>query len=427
MRSASHAGGPGLLLVLALAVALASCGGEKSTGPPPSEESPEAIRIVTGTTGEDLDPDGYVVELWHGYEFRLGANDTVLVDEWIGAGSLALEILGIAANCGMTGPYPVAVTIPPGDTAEARFDIECTEFVARRTLTDEIVFTSRRSGELEVYVMDADGSRPMRITTNDMGEGAPSVSPDGVRIAFTASRTASGNWAIGGVSGILTVRADGSDSLNLTGWASFFDTSYGNTGWSPDGTRIAFEQYSDTAWPAVLMMNPDGSDVVSLTSPRTGGSDGCPDWSPDGSRLLYCSDLGEAGIELYSMNVDGSDIVRLTDDSTVNVHGTYSPDGSRIAFQSLRDPENVDWYFVGGAEGQFDLFVMNADGSDRIRLTTYEGQDMSPSWSPDGSRIVFCSDRDGDGEIYTIRPDGSDLVRLTDNATDDCSPSWAGS
>jgi Tol biopolymer transport system component len=85
---------------------------------------------------------------------------------------------------------------------------------------------------------------------------------------------------------------------------------------------------------------------------------------------------------------------------------------SRIAFVSKRD-------------GNWEIYVMNADGSDRKNISNDPGFDSNPSWSPDGRRIVFFSDRDGDRDIYVMDSNGSNVVRLTDNQAIDHSPAWS--
>ena len=85
---------------------------------------------------------------------------------------------------------------------------------------------------------------------------------------------------------------------------------------------------------------------------------------------------------------------------------------SRIAFVSKRD-------------GNWEIYVMNADGSDQKNLSNHPGFDSNPSWSPDGRRIVFFSDRDGDRDIYVMDSNGSNVVQLTDNQAADHSPAWS--
>ena len=87
----------------------------------------------------------------------------------------------------------------------------------------------------------------------------------------------------------------------------------------------------------------------------------------------------------------------------------WSPDGKRIAFVSDRD-------------GNFEIYVMNADGSRQTRLTSNSATDRNPAWSRDGRQIIFQSKRDGNEEIYLMNADGSRQTRLTDNAGDDIFP-----
>ena len=136
---------------------------------------------------------------------------------------------------------------------------------------------------------------------------------------------------------------------------------------------------------------------------------------PNG-QIAFSSDREDDNYEIYSMNADGSDVTRLTDDDANDFDPSWSPDGEKIAFSSNRD-------------GNWEIYVINADdGSDLTRLTDNDALDREPSWSPDGERIAFVSDRDSAGEgdeIYSMdADDGSDVTRLTDNDADDREPGW---
>ena len=92
---------------------------------------------------------------------------------------------------------------------------------------------------------------------------------------------------------------------------------------------------------------------------------------------------------------------------------SWSPDGTRIVFTSFRD-------------GNSEIYVMNTDGSDQARLTNDRSQDYEPSWSPDGTRIVFASFRDGNSsEICVMNADGSRQTNLTNDEASDTKPSWS--
>ena len=103
------------------------------------------------------------------------------------------------------------------------------------------------------------------------------------------------------------------------------------------------------------------------------------------------------------MNADGTELTRLTNDSGVDAFPAWSPDGRRIAFQPDRT-------------GNGDIYSIDIDGSGLMRLTDDRGQDGAPAWSPDGRWIAFHSDRNGDEgefEIYVMNFDGSHETRLT--------------
>jgi hypothetical protein len=112
------------------------------------------------------------------------------------------------------------------------------------------------------------------------------------------------------------------------------------------------------------------------------------------------------------MNVDGTGVTRLTNDSATDSAPNWSPDGSKIAFETNRD-------------GNFEVYVMNADGSGLLNLTSNSASDRQPSWSPDGTQIAFQSNRDGNFEIYKMDADGGWPTRLTNSPGADVNPDWA--
>jgi hypothetical protein len=165
----------------------------------------------------------------------------------------------------------------------------------------------------------------------------------------------------------------------------------------------------------VYAMDPDGSHQTALT----GGAliDFYPAWSPDGKRIAFWSNRADGNGDVFVMNADGSGVTRLTVNSGVDdEEPAWSPDGARIAFASTRD-------FVGSIP---EIWVMNADGSGATRLTVDPGAaDREPAWSPDGQHIAFRSDRDGQPEVYVMNADGSNQTRLTTDPGEDVQPSWS--
>ncbi len=118
---------------------------------------------------------------------------------------------------------------------------------------------------------------------------------------------------------------------------------------------------------------------------------------PAEDKIAFVSDR-DGNFEIYVMNADGSGQTRLTDSSADESGLAWSPDGTRIAFVSDRD-------------GNSEIYVMNADGSDQTNLTNNPASEYTPSWSPDGARIAFHSDREGNIDVYVMNADGSDHPR----------------
>ena len=133
------------------------------------------------------------------------------------------------------------------------------------------------------------------------------------------------------------------------------------------------------------------------------------DRGPVGRIVFQASGLST---DIFVMNADGTGVVNLTESPESDVLPSWSPDGSRIAFMSDRD-------------GNSEIYLMNADGTRPVNLTNHRAHDSSPTWSPDGSRIAFLSDRDGNGEIYLMNADGTRPVNLTNTPEHEGRPFWS--
>ena len=161
----------------------------------------------------------------------------------------------------------------------------------------QIVFMSDRDGDREIYVMDADGQNPRRLTNNPADDYFPSWSPDGKHIAFAAERD--------GNSEIYLRDADGRSPRNLTkNGHTDWDPS-----WSPDGEHIAFaSERGGTS--DIYVMNANSRNPRNLTK-KNGLDDWAPSWSPDGERIAFVSDKGR-NFEIYVMDADGRNPRNLT-------------------------------------------------------------------------------------------------------------------
>ena len=288
----------------------------------------------------------------------------------------------------------------------------------------QIAFSSNRDGNYEIYVMNAEGANLQKLTNNPAADHSPSWSPDGKRIVFMSARDGHVDAHGSPIFEIYVMDADGGNPQNLTNNLSY-ETS---PSWSPDGKRIAFDSNRDGRfnW-EIYVMDADGGNVQRLTNnpdPNGHPDDRYPSWSPDGKRIVFSARREghvvhnlDITYEIYVMDADGQNEQRLTENRNNDWYPSWSPDGQRIAFASDRK----------GDLGNFDIHVMDADGGNQQKLTNHRAWDSSPSWSPNGKRIVFRSKRDGNWEIYVMDADGGNLQNLTNNRHFDASPAWLNS
>ena len=178
--------------------------------------------------------------------------------------------------------------------------------------------------------------------------------------------------------------------------------------------KIAFTSNRDGN-DEIYLMNTDGTNQINLTN--SPASDWYPDWSPDGEKIIfgsYSDPNNPHDEDIWVINADGSDRKRLTDTpSGWSDFAAWSPDGTKIAFCSDRD-------------GTQDIYIMNADGSGITRVTNDPEPDYYPDWSPDGSKIVYLSvDPIDNCEIYIVNVNGTNKTNLTNNPEIDGYPSWS--
>jgi Tol biopolymer transport system component len=177
--------------------------------------------------------------------------------------------------------------------------------------------------------------------------------------------------------------------------------------WSPDKSHIA---YADAR--GIWITPTDGSSVPQLLYPGV-TNDSALDWSPDGSRIIYATTAlsADGNLDIALLPINGTAPQPLTTDPSDDYSPTWSSDGTSILFTSERD-------------GNPEIYVMGADGIALRRLTDNPAVDDHASWSPNGERILFTSDRDGDREIYSMNADGKGVLRVTISPLRDDYPRW---
>jgi len=282
-------------------------------------------------------------------------------------------------------------------------------FAGARQASNEgrIAFCSKRDGNWEIYVMDADGNNPVNLTQHGADDYNPVWSPDGKKIAFNSQRDGNGE--------IYVMDADGSNVKRLTNHPEedWF------TAWSPDGKKIAFPSSRDVKFEDIWVMDADGANVKRITFNNRviqGLS-----WS-SAQKIAYVFALNKMDCPIFVMDPDGKNQTRISKRQEWTAYPAWSPDGKKIAY-AFNEGGNFD------KVGNWEIVVMDADGENRVNLTQHEAWDTFPTWSPDGKKIAFASTRDGQRwlDIYIMDADGSNVKRLTDNPAPDQWLSWVGS
>ncbi len=202
----------------------------------------------------------------------------------------------------------------------------------------------------DIFVADADGSNPVRITDNPAYDAEPIVSPDGTKIVFGSKRD--------GDFDIYVMDADGSNVRRLTRWVGYD----GGPWWSPDGTKIV--------WRAWHPQTPEEKDL----------------WR----ECMENDYIVPVPLDLWVMDADGSNQRRILANGATNWAPSWHPDGRRIVFSSNMD----DWRPELDRYGHnFELYLIGLDGTGLERITFNRVFDGFPMFGPDGKRLVWASNR----------------------------------
>jgi TolB protein len=297
-----------------------------------------------------------------------------------------------------------------GENAEAYFSAD----------GKQLIFQSTRDGREcdQIYTMNVDGSNVRMISTGEGRTTCAYFQPKGARTLYSSTHLGGKAcpprpdfskgyvWAIYPEYDIFTARADGSNLKRLTTTPGYdAETTISRNG------KLVFTSTRNGDLD-IYTMDSNGKNVRRLTNEL--GYDGGPFWSNDGKQIVYRAHhpqdpkekedyiallkqnlIRPTKLDIWVMNADGSNKHRVTNNGKANFAPFFFPDGKRIIFSSnMDDPKGRN----------FDLYKINVDGSGLERITTHETFDGFPMFSPDGKKLVFASNRNaaarGDTNIF---------------------------
>lgn len=282
--------------------------------------------------------------------------------------------------------------ITPISTEDPEYDIE-----GKIVFICEIFRVDQRN---QICLMNADGSDYKRISENNRSNYLdPVISPNGSNIIFAGNE--------GERFDLYEIDLAGNIIKLSSGPGNSYEPSI-----SPDGDSILYT-YFENYYRRIWKTNRDGSEPHQIFGPPQ-GEGWYPVWSPDGDQIMFLSGDYE-NPQIFVMEENGLNYRKITDFEGIFGRSDWSPDGNRITF-SMGNP------------GVREIYLLDLDNNELIQLTE-GGNNVSPSFSPDGGWIAFQTYRDNyfdvNGcEIYIIRIDGGELTRLTDNSYCDWKPYW---
>lgn len=301
-------------------------------------------------------------------------------------------LLAVAGNLGWQRTLAARASPTPFPTPETELAPPTLIILADTPAVTPLPFSANASPTL-----------PPTFTSSPTLTSSPTITPTPTEtplptpppgwIAFHSDRDGSVN--------LYRIRSDGTGLQQLT----FGSAQERVPAWSADGSHLAYQANEDGEFD-IFILNVSTGAIQKITNNDC--TDLAPSWSPDGTKLAFYSEC-DGNREIYTMNVDGSNRKQLTETGgdIYNWFPIWSHDGSRITFSSNR------------SGGKYQVYVMNADGSDLQAVA----RGCVSSFSPDDQWLVFTTYCSDSGDIWIIRPDGTDLRQLTTNDFNK-NPSW---
>jgi|GEM_PF-3581519 len=260
-----------------------------------------------------------------------------------------------------------------------------------------IAYQYEEGGTTLLHAMNADGSGDVAITESTNISLCPAWSPDGSRLLFVSNQN--GDFDIYVIEVLDLENAEFGPPQQLTDLPGFESLPR----WSEDGNSIIWSSSGDNGF-GIYILNLNGEVCFFNTGLENSFQ---PDWSPDGNQIVFSVAGTSQRRDLYIINTDSTGLTPIGNGFTPE----WCPVSNRIV---VTDTPNANE----------DLFTMNPDGSDVVRLTTNSYHDFTPNWSPDGTRIAYQYSSSGPDQIHIIDADGTNDTAITSGPAPKTQPAW---
>jgi Tol biopolymer transport system component len=289
--------------------------------------------------------------------------------------------------------------------------ISQTEEPGKSDPTSATAFVSDRSGNLDIFLIQPDGSGLTLVTDNPAVDSDPDWAPDGSQIVFYSKRDGSAD--------IFVMAADGSRPVNHINNLQDSTDDELALRWNPDGTK--FSLYTDrfaprgsclTEYHQLALLGLGGSEKGLDQFDTVPGEHYASTWSPDWRYLVFNSSRRVSGFQLYIYDSQTGDTDQLTRYPYPHTNPAWSHNGKSLAF-------------VANVDGNNDFFILDLATKEQTRITQHLAKDTQPTLSTDESQIAYVTNRDGNLEIYIMDADGSNPHYLIQHPASDWYPSWS--
>jgi TolB protein len=263
------------------------------------------------------------------------------------------------------------------------------QFGAQSLAGSKIYFVSDRTGNMEIWSMDYDGSNQHAITQYHAVTDMPAISPDGKLLAFTT-------YALGNPKIMLY----STEAVKRVPFYNPVSSAVETPEFTPDGQHLLYAA-SLEGWVQICISDIDGGNMRRISHVRA--IEVSPKVNPKNpTQVVFIS--GRGGSEqLWRMSIDGGDLAQLTDGTGYVSNPSWSPNGQFVAFAWTR----------GYEPGNYNIFVMDIAKRDPQQLTKGAGRNENPWWAPDGVHLVFSRKTGKTTQLFTMLADGNNVQQLT--------------